>query len=163
MARMSPTRVEPDDTVEIAARLTTLRDAKKLSQAEIAKLVGATPQAWNNWERAVARIPVEKAIELVRVFSVTLDWIYLGDAQMTQTLATGGVAARDPGETPETVARLAALDAEVAGLREMLRRADRQADDLRAERDGWRAQAEASQRLLVDQRDRRPWWRRLAG
>jgi excisionase family DNA binding protein len=52
----------------------------------------------------------------------------------------------------------AALDAEIASLREMLRRADREADDLRADRDAWRSQAENAQRLLVDARPARRGW-----
>ena len=48
----------------------------------------------------------------------------------------------------------AALAVEVAMLREQL-------GDARHERDAWRDQA---QRLAIaDQRDRRPWWKRLAG
>ena len=36
-------------------------------------------------------------------------------------------------------------------------------DDMRRDRDAWRDQAQASQRQLTDQRERRPWWKRLAG
>jgi len=66
---------------------------------------------------------------------------------------------RDTGETAETLIRLAAAEAEIKGLREMLARAD-------ADRDAWRSQAEnssATVRLLTDQRERPSWWRRLAG
>jgi hypothetical protein len=34
-----------------------------------------------------------------------------------------------------------------------------QLDDVKTDRDRWRAQAEASTRLLSDQRRREPWWR----
>lgn len=102
--------------------------------------------------------------EMARVFEISVETPVTG--RETGDVVHQATPTRDPGETPvtpETVARLAALDAEVAGLREMLRRADRQADDLRAERDQWRETAQAAQRLLVDQRERRPWWSRLAG
>lgn len=56
----------------------------------------------------------------------------------------------------------AALEAEISGLREILRRADAAADELRQDRDRWRSMAESQQRLLADQRPR-SWWRRLAG
>jgi len=68
--------------------------------------------------------------------------------------------------TPPAPAATAALDAEIASLRELLRRADREADDLRADRDAWRAQAEnatATVKMLTDQRERPSWWRRLTG
>ena len=61
-----------------------------------------------------------------------------------------------PGATP------AALEAEIAGLREILRRADAAADELRRDRDTWRSMAENQQRLLADQRPR-SWWQRLTG
>ena len=63
-------------------------------------------------------------------------------------------------------AATAMLEAELASLRELLRRADREADDLRADRDAWRAQAEnatATVKMLTDQRERPSWWRRLTG
>ena len=60
--------------------------------------------------------------------------------------------------TYETAPRLAALDAEVRGLRDLLAEVKANRDELRQDRDEWRGRAE---RLLTDQR--RPWWRRLAG
>ena len=68
--------------------------------------------------------------------------------------------------TPPAPAATAMLEAELASLRELLRRADREADDLRADRDAWRAQAEniaATVRMLTDQREQPSWWRRLTG
>lgn len=61
------------------------------------------------------------------------------------------------GAPPATTAIPAILEAQIESLREMLRRADREAEDLRADRDKWRDQAT---RLLSDQR---PWWRRMTG
>lgn len=77
--------------------------------------------------------------------------------------ATGN---RHPNETAEMAARQAALDTEIAGLREIVRRLDDQARDLRGERDAWRVQAEnASQAviLLTNQTSHKSWWRRLMG
>lgn len=59
-------------------------------------------------------------------------------------------------------AAMAALEAQIEGLREILKRADATADELRQERDKWRSMAETQQRLLVDQRPR-SWWQRLVG
>jgi len=36
-------------------------------------------------------------------------------------------------------------------------------DDLRTDRDHWRSMAETIQRQITDQREHRPWWKRLAG
>lgn len=68
----------------------------------------------------------------------------------------GGRTSDAPGATP------AALEAEIAGLREILRRADAAADELRRDRDTWRSMAENQQRLLADQRPR-SWWQRITG
>lgn len=68
--------------------------------------------------------------------------------------------------TPSAPATTVALEAEIASLRELLRRADREADDLRSDRDAWRAQAEsvsATVKVLTDQRTPRSWWQRLTG
>src|SRR5271165_6657868 len=63
-----------------------------------------------------------------------------------------------PVATDETALRLAALDAEVKGLKDLLAEVKANRDELRQDRDEWRGRAE---RLLTDQR--RPWWRRLVG
>jgi hypothetical protein len=66
------------------------------------------------------------------------------------------------GERPGTPAH----EAQIAGLREVAELLRRQLDDVRADRDAWREQAQAGQRLLtppVAPPGHRPWWRRLAG
>lgn len=96
--------------------------------------------------------------ELARVYTVT-------PATPETGTATGDVVHRatvesDGGATPVTppdvAAKLAALDAEVKGLRDMLAEVRAHRDDLRSDRDEWKGRAE---RLLTDQR--RPWWKRL--
>ena len=64
------------------------------------------------------------------------------------------------GTEPDATA--AALAAEIVGLREILRRADASAEEVRQDRDRWRSMAEQAQRLLTDQRPR-SWWRRVVG
>ena len=78
------------------------------------------------------------------------------------TEVTGATVAAT-GQTPNGTA---VLEAQIVGLREvgdLLRRQlddrDHQLADLREDRDHWRTQAEAAQRLLTG----RPWWRRIAG
>lgn len=64
---------------------------------------------------------------------------------------------------PPATDATAVLEAQIEALRDVLRRADQQLADVREDRDRWRAQAEHATRLLTDQRERRPWWKRLAG
>jgi hypothetical protein len=66
------------------------------------------------------------------------------------------------GATPDATGATAVLEAQVAGLREIGDLLRRQLDEAREDRDRWRSQAEASQRLIPGQ-VRRPWWRRIAG
>jgi hypothetical protein len=58
---------------------------------------------------------------------------------------------RDPGDT-------VALQLEVEVLRAQLDLMRAHAAELRQQRDGWQNAAEASQRLLADQRPRRVWF-----
>jgi excisionase family DNA binding protein len=73
--------------------------------------------------------------------------------------ATGGMV-RDATPSKETPAT-PDVDAQVALLREMLARADQRADELKADRDAWRSQAEKAQMLLTDQR--KGFWKRVVG
>jgi excisionase family DNA binding protein len=98
--------------------------------------------------------------ELARVYTVTPETPATVTA--TSDVVHRATPASDPGATPcdsEVAARLAALDAEVKGLRELLAEVKANRDDLRAERDDWRGRAE---RLLTDQRPA-SIWRRLFG
>ena len=91
------------------------------------------------------------------------------DATAPETLAGRPATAETVTGTPATdglAIRVAAAEAELAGLKALLAevkssreevRADR--DQIRADRDGWRERAE---RLLAAPPSR-PWWRRLVG
>jgi hypothetical protein len=58
-----------------------------------------------------------------------------------------------------------ALEAQIAGLREVAELLRHQLDDVRADRDAWREQAQAGQRLLAapERKGGPPWWRRIMG
>jgi hypothetical protein len=71
-------------------------------------------------------------------------------ATAVQRLAQRGAAEHD------------ALQAQIAGLREVAELLRRQLEDVRADRDAWREQAQAGQRLLAPA-DCKPWWRRIVG
>jgi predicted nuclease with TOPRIM domain len=66
--------------------------------------------------------------------------------------------------------RIARLEAELSGVRELLKVHREQIDDLRTERDKLLNQVDATHRLLTHHQaqtpapvERRPWWKRLAG
>lgn len=83
--------------------------------------------------------------ELSRVYTVKVETPVTGAAVHQAT------PERDPGDT-------LALRAEIEGLKAQLALMREHADELRHQRDGWQNQAEASQRLLVDQRPARRGW-----
>lgn len=102
--------------------------------------------------------------ELARVYDVTPETPETG-------CATGGAVhretpaavSRDSPDTPETLARLAALQSEVQGLRDLLA-------EVRQSRDDWRDQAgrlalakPAAPPVEAPAPPALPWWRRLAG
>ena len=57
-----------------ALRLRNLREKKKLSQNDVAKIIGVTRAAYNKYECGVSR-PVRKLEELSALFGVTVDYI----------------------------------------------------------------------------------------
>lgn len=76
MARVT---IDPSSLEQISARLTLLRGALDLTQASMADLIGAKPQAWGNYETGERRIRVDEALKLCTALGVTLDWIYRGN------------------------------------------------------------------------------------
>jgi excisionase family DNA binding protein len=83
--------------------------------------------------------------------------------------ATAPASDAERAVTPETADRnddlavkLAALDAEVKGLRDLLAEVRANRDELRQDRDDWRGRAERAT-LALSGPERRSWWRRLAG
>jgi hypothetical protein len=73
----------------------------------------------------------------------------------------------DRQESSADTGKLQALETEIAMLRDMLARADRERDDWKAEADRWHQEAESQTRLLTDQRQqpepRKTWWQKLTG
>lgn len=63
---------------DVAERLRITREALDLSQADICRLTGIEPNAWNNNERGANMISLAQAKKL-RAIGATLDWIYFGD------------------------------------------------------------------------------------
>jgi len=65
---------------DVGARLKALREAKGITaQAAMARLIGATPEQYNNWERGAGALPVQYAIRIYSFTGAGLDYIYRGD------------------------------------------------------------------------------------
>jgi len=91
-----------------------------------------------------------------------LSRVYEIDPETPGTVAATRQAVRHatPAVTPDV-----ATQAELTGARQLIEMLKSQVDDLRGDRDGWRQQAEAAQRLLTQTAPtaRSPWWWRKAG
>jgi transcriptional regulator with XRE-family HTH domain len=59
-------------------RLSHLRGALGLTQRQIAGELNITGPRWANYEVGTSRIPVDVALQLVKRWGVSLDWIYYG-------------------------------------------------------------------------------------
>ncbi|MBB4042037.1 DNA-binding XRE family transcriptional regulator [Microvirga flocculans] len=85
---MAKQPIRPDSKEAIAERLTLTREAMGMKQADFCRLVGITPQAWNNYEEAVNRISIDAALKVVQATGISLDWIYRGyEALLPQHIA----------------------------------------------------------------------------
>lgn len=66
-------------TDDIAGRLKLLMRAHGMkTQAELARVVGATPTAVNNYLLGKSRPELAAGIAIADHFRITLDWLYLG-------------------------------------------------------------------------------------
>ena len=84
--------------------------------------------------------------ELARVYDVVVE---RSDARTVERHASPDEAAG----APDGAGDAAVLRERVAGLESMLAELRERLDDAKGERDGWRSQAEAAQRLLADRRE----------
>lgn len=63
---------------DIAQRVKKLREEAKLSQDEMARLLGIKRSAYSKIERGINNILTEHVIKIARHFSVTTDWLLTG-------------------------------------------------------------------------------------
>jgi transcriptional regulator with XRE-family HTH domain len=75
-------RMKKRPFVQIGKRLSAMREALNLSQAELCRAINVSPNRWNQYEKGERKITIEVAIKLTLKFHVPLDWVYLGDRSM---------------------------------------------------------------------------------
>ncbi len=61
-----------------ARRLRATREAFRMTQTQICRIVGIRPSTWNNWEMKGLRPGLDEALKLARILALSLDCIYLG-------------------------------------------------------------------------------------
>lgn len=133
-------------TLGQAARLTG-KGKTTLTRAIQAGRLSATRRADGGYE-------IDPA-ELARVYDVRIETPEtVAETGNPVHQATPVELPRDTGRDTETVARLATMEAELKGLKELLA-------EVRQSRDDWRGQAERL--ALAPPVPRQSWWRRLVG
>jgi transcriptional regulator with XRE-family HTH domain len=51
-----------------------------LTQADACRAAKIEPNTWNQYEKGINRISLDKAALICEAFNVTLDWLYRGNA-----------------------------------------------------------------------------------
>ena len=59
------------------SNLKRARKAKKLTQAEVAKMVGLTQSGYSDWERGETRIDSRSIEKLANIFDVSVEAMYI--------------------------------------------------------------------------------------
>lgn len=62
----------------VGERLRRTRAALGLSQVQMSRSIGVSPQRWNNWERGTRPLDLSAAVALCERHELTLDWLYRG-------------------------------------------------------------------------------------
>ncbi len=74
--RQTTTRGRPH--AEVGERLRLMMEARGLTSAQVARLLGMSPTRYSNYVVGSSLIPVDAALKL-RVYGVSLEWLYSGD------------------------------------------------------------------------------------
>jgi transcriptional regulator with XRE-family HTH domain len=75
---MAPKRM-PTALEEIAERLRLSREALDFNITTIARLIGSDASTWHNYEKAIRRISLDKALLLKARTGISIEWVYSGD------------------------------------------------------------------------------------
>ena len=71
-------RFRPLDWVAVGRRLTTIREAKGMAQAEFARRIGVSKSSWGRWEKGERLIDTQHADRIFQFQGVDLYYIYWG-------------------------------------------------------------------------------------
>lgn len=78
-----PVATDPDDTgdlaIDVGRRLSLARRALGLQQQEFAARAGLSQPQYSQFETGKRRLTIEAAIKLCHAYSLTLDYLYLGE------------------------------------------------------------------------------------
>lgn len=77
----------------VADKIKFLREGKKLTQTELAKVLGITRSSVNAWEMGISIPSTQYIVELAYIFNVSTD--YLLGVKNTSTISVSGLMDED--------------------------------------------------------------------
>lgn len=80
--------------IEIGERLSIIRDILDLSNNDLAESLGVSSSRIGNWISGHRRLPVDYSIKLLRVYGISLDYIYDGKVNALPASIASAVASR---------------------------------------------------------------------
>jgi len=83
--------------VRLGRRITLLRKARGISQAELARRLGVTPQQYQKYERGTNRVGATRLFEIALVLGVRIQYFFedIGEAQAAKDATDADVSAED--------------------------------------------------------------------
>lgn len=77
----------------VADKIKYLRDEKKITQSELAKMLGITRSSVNAWEMGISVPSTQYIVELANIFKVSTDFLLGREA--SATISTEGLTDKD--------------------------------------------------------------------
>ncbi len=77
---------------EIGERLIIVRDILELSNNDLAKILSVSNSRVGNWVSGHRRFPVDYAIKLLRIYGISLDYLYDGKVSALPASMASAVA-----------------------------------------------------------------------
>lgn len=96
-ANISPMEINAASQKNVASRLKFLRLHFRMSQAQFAPTVGATPKQYNNWETGDQMMPLVYAVRINERYGISMDFVYLGRFHaLPSDIADAWIRSTDP-------------------------------------------------------------------
>ena len=102
-------------------RIKEARNAKGLTQVEVAKMIGISQNGYSNWETGRNRIDMNSLMKLAAIFGVTVDYLLGEGTEKSHGIripVLGDVAAGIPIEAIENIVDYEEIDAALAATGE---------------------------------------------
>ncbi len=104
----------------ISRRLREAREAKGLTQDEIARMLGVSKQLVSHLENSRSELTVPTGIRLAKEFGVSIEWLLTGSGRGPGSDGWSSAGSQDSLARTTIEERLARLEQEMASLRKLI-------------------------------------------